>query len=111
MGMQTEARMEMHEQVYLTCLERYLDHDAQALRCAQLRDAIDRWRTELRTLMRQPQPVDAYRSLDTLILACDAADNILKIVIHRQAEQRRLSEIRDCNTDPVFSNVVAGRYP
>ena len=100
----------MHEQAYLTCLEMYLDHETQALRCAQLRNAIDRWRTELRTAMRQPQPVDAYRSLNTLILACDAADNILRILTHRQAEQRRLSGAGVRSTDPLLSNGVVWRY-
>lgn len=84
-------------QAYLTCLEAHLDDDERALRCAQVREAIERWQLQLKTALREPQPVEAYRSLETMILACDAAKNILTIVAHRQSKQGCVDTTAPCS--------------
>ena len=87
MGAQMDPDKARDAQAYLTCLEAHLDDDEQALRCVQVREAIERWQLQLKTTLREPQPVKVYRSLETMILACDAAKNILTIVAHRQFTQ------------------------
>ncbi len=99
MGAQMDSSKAPDARAYLTCLEAHLDDDERAVRCAQVRDAIERWQLQLKTALREPQPMKAYRSLETMILACDAAKNILTIVAHRQqTTQASVDTTASCST-------------